>query len=165
MLTDQEIQELIQLPKIIIGKRPVINFREENGHRRCDLDLQSSEGIRLAFPVFIRQNIRFSDNFSIGLRYVVNEGKLTTVTLARYNGPHGETSRTPDGHYAQSHIHYLTKDELAGGHATPQERHRVLTDEYTTFEEAIRVFFRNTSTSNYGDFFPAALQGRLFDGD
>ena len=43
MLTEQRIQELISLPKTIIGRRPSQGFREESGSRRCDLDLASSD--------------------------------------------------------------------------------------------------------------------------
>ena len=119
---------------------------------------------RREFPVFIRQHLRFTRNFSIGLRYTANQGKLTTITLARYNGPHGETSIAPDGHYALPHIHYITADEIAKGHTHPQENHREVTDRYETLEEALRVFFRDTATLNYEGFFPDLLQGRLFSG-
>ncbi len=90
------------------------------------------------FNVFVRQNIRFAGNFSIGLRYQANRGNLATITLVRYNGPHGETSRSPDGHYALPHIHYITEEEIARGHMQPQENHRELTYRYSSFTEALR---------------------------
>ena len=93
MMNNQDIQTLIRLPKVIIDKKPADGYREENRTRRCDLDLQSSDETGRVFQVFIRQHIRIGQNFSIGLRYAVNLGKLTTITLARYNGPHGEYSR------------------------------------------------------------------------
>ena len=165
MLTDQDIHDLIRLPKTIVAKRPATDYREQDGNSRCDMDLQSSEGDVKVFSVFIRRHLRFARNFSIGLRYVANEGKPTTITLVRYNGPHGESSRTPDGHYAKAHIHYLTEEELAAGHTMPQENRREFTSAYGTFEEALRVFFDDTSTSNYRDYFPDLNQGRLFNGD
>ena len=161
-MTDQEIQALIGLPKAIVNRSPAKGYREENGHRRCDLELRSSDETRRAFPAFIRQNIRLTGNFSIGLRYGVNEGKLATITLARYNGPHGETSGGPDGHFALPHIHYITEDELAAGHTQPQERHREITDRYATLEEALCVFFQDTVTGNYAQFFPELLEPRMF---
>ncbi len=164
MMNNQEIQTLIRLPKTIVDRSPVRDYREENGQRRCDLNLQASDGTGLTFPVFIRQNIRLSGNFSIGLRYVVNQGKLTTVTLARYNGPHGETSRAADGHYALPHIHYITEAEIVAGHSQPQENHRELTDRYANLDEALRVFFQDTATGNYATFFPELIQSRMFDG-
>ena len=164
ILNDQDIQDLVRLPKLIVARRPATDYREENGSRRCDLDLQSSRNDGRSFTVFIRQNLRLINDFTFGLRYMANEGKLTTITLVRYNGPHGDSSRAPDGHYANPHIHYITEVELAAGHSQPQENHRVLINSYNTFEEALWVFFDATSTSNYQDYFPDALQGRLFSG-
>ena len=69
MLTQQQIQELIELPKTIVSKRPRHGYREENGNRRCDLVLRSHEEDDSTFTVFIRQNLHFVENFSIGLRY------------------------------------------------------------------------------------------------
>ena len=163
-MTDDDIQELIRLPKAIVDRSPARGYQEENGQRRCDLNLQASDGTGLAFLVFIRQNLRLPGNFSIGLRCAVNRGKLTTVTLARYNGPHGEHSRASDGHYALPHIHYITADEIAHGHSQPQENRRELTGRYDALEEALRVFFQDTSTGNYAAFFPELTQARLFDG-
>lgn len=165
MLTHHDIQELIRLPKVIVERRPSRAYREEAGNRRCDLELRSADDERQVYPVFIRQNLRFLENFSIGLRYELNEGHLATITLVRYNGPHGERSRTSDGHYAKPHIHYLTEDELRAGHTQPQESFREITTQYNTFEEALRVFFSTTSTVNYREYFPEALQGRLFNED
>ena len=164
MLTNQAIQDLIRLPKVITARMPARGYREEYGSRRCDLDIKSSNDNDRAFPVFIRQNLRFAGNFTVGLRYTANQGKLTTITLVRYNGPHGETSRAPDGHYLQPHIHYITEEEIAAGHTQPQESYRELTDQYNTLDEALRAFFNATSTSNDGDYFPDLIQGRLLSG-
>lgn len=162
LLTNRDIQDLIRLPKAISAKTPVRGYREEQGSRRCDLDLAPLSDFGWVFPVFIRQNIKFIENFSIGLRYTADQSKATTMTLVRYNGPHGESSRTADGHYAKPHIHLLTEDEIAKGHTQPQERHRKITDQYSTLEEALRVFFRDTATENYKEYFPELLQPRLF---
>lgn len=159
-MTDEQIQELIAVPKRIIGRSPAVDYREENGNRRCDLDMLDEDGNR-EFRVFVRQNVRFIRNFSIGLRYEAHEGNLTAITLARYNGPHGETSRAQDGHYASPHIHYITEAEIARGHIQPQEKFRQPTDRYDALEEALRVFFKDTQTLNYIDFFPGLRQGRL----
>lgn len=165
MISDVQIQDLIRLPKVIIDRRPATGYREEHGSRRCDLSLRSSDDSARKFLVFIRQHIRIRQNFSIGLRYPVNVGKLTTITLVRYNGPHGETSRAPDGHYARPHIHYITANELAAGHTLPQENHRELTNKYNTFEEALREFFAKIAVENCEDYFPMLWKPRLFNGD
>ena len=164
MLTEQNIRDLFQLPKVITTKTPARDYREENGQRRCDLTLVGASDANLEFSVFVRQHLRFTNNFSIGLRCAVNQGNLTTITLLRYNGAHGETSRSRDGHFAIPHIHFITEDEMAAGHTQPQETLRELTDRYHTFEDALRVFFMDTAVSNYTEYFPELQQGRLFNG-
>ena len=99
---------MIALPKIIVRRLPSHGYREENGNRRCDLELRSDEQDDGTFAVFIRQNLQFVENFSIGLRYRADL-PLEAITLMRYNGPHGESSRALDGHYAQPHIHRITE--------------------------------------------------------
>lgn len=162
MLTDEQIRELIVVPKTIVSRSPPKGYKEENRNNRCDLDMEDEHGHR-KFKVFARQNIRFVSNFSIGLRYEASEANLTAITLARYNGPHGETSRAQDGHYALPHIHYITATEIARGHLQPQEKLRQSTTRYHTFEEALRAFFEDTRTSNYIDHFPELIQGQLFN--
>ena len=100
--------------------------------------------------------------FSIGLRYQTNIKAVGTITLVRYNGPHGESSRNPDGHCAQPHIHRITAQELASGNTNPQESHREITDQYSTFEQALRIFFEDIGVTNDAEYFPEALQPRLF---
>ena len=162
MMTNQDIQAPIRWPKAIVDKSPGRDYREEYGQRRCDLNLQAADDSGLTFSVFVRRSIRLPGNFSIGLRYPVNEGKLTTITLTRYNGPHGETDRSADGHYALPHIHYITEEEIEAGHSQPQESHRELTNSYATFEEAMLVFFQDTATGNYARFFPELREPRMF---
>ena len=113
--------------------------------------------------MFVRQNTVFIENFSIGLRYVLGSASQNSITLARYNGPHGETSRAPDGHYAQPHIHRITAAELAAGSIQPQEKDREITSRYSTLEQALRVFFGDAGVSNYADYFPELQQWGLFD--
>ena len=162
MLTDRQIRELIARPKAIVKKEPVRGYKEENHHRRCDLELETMPSSDDEFTVFTRQNIVFIENFSIGLRYQTNDPKLGTVTLVRYNGPHGEYSLHLDGHYAVPHIHRITATEIASGSTQPQERDREITDRYSTFENALVVFFADIGATNYGEYFPELLQGRLF---
>ena len=163
MLTQQRIQELIELPKTIVRRRPSHGYREENGNRRCDLDLESRGPDGSAFAVFIRQNLQFAENFSIGLRYRADL-PIGAITPMRYNGPHGESSRTRDGHYAQPHIHRLTEQELASGSTQPQERDRTITHQYATLERALWVFFNDASVSNHDEYFPEITQLGLFNG-
>lgn len=168
MLTDQQILGLIACPKTIVQKEPAKEYREENLYRRCHLELQANDDDALRFTAFVRQNTEFIENYSIGLRYQTNESRLGTITLVRYNGPHGETSRDPDGHYASPHIHRITEFELASGSAHPQERHREVTDRYATFEQALSVFFADAGIADLQGYFPGiipgAVQGSFLDG-
>lgn len=164
MLADHEIESLVRLPKNIVSKTPAVGYRNENLHRRCELELTASSNPITEFTVFIRQNDKFIENFSIGLRYKTKDRTLGTITLVRYNGPHGETSRGPGGHFGRPHIHRVTARELAEGNREPQERHRDITDRYSTFEQALSVFFRDIAASNYLDYFGELRQLELFNG-
>lgn len=163
ILTDQQIQDLLDIPKTISEKIPARGYKEENNQRRCDLELETTSDDGAKFSVFIRNHNIYIENFSIGLRYQTNSKALKKITLVRYNGAHGESSRHPDGHYALPHIHRITAQELVSGSSNPQERHREITDRYSAFEQALRVFFEDMGVSNYAEYFPEALQPRLFD--
>ena len=165
MLTDDEIQGLLDHPKTIAGKTPRAGYKTEAGHRRADLTLEATAGSSAtAFSVFIRQNLRFIENFSIGLRYRSNIAGLGDVTLVRYNGPHGEMSIQPDGHYAKPHIHRITAVELASGSRAPKEQHRTITDRYVTLDDALRTFFSDLNINGVQQFFPELVQRRMFNG-
>ena len=163
-LNERGLQELRELPKVIQGRMPRYSFREEDGHKRGELDLLSISDPRIQFQVFIRQNTRYIENFSIGLQYPTSHRIPGTITLVRYNGSHGEEAMSSDGHFARPHIHYLTAQELAEGHLQPRERRRELTDRYGTFEHAIAVFLQDIGVSNANAYFPELAQLRLFDG-
>ena len=163
ILTDQQIQDLLDIPKTVTEKKPAKGYKEENNQRRCDLKLEATSDNGAIFSVFIRQNSKFIENFSIGLRYQTNIKAMGSITLVRYNGSHGESSHHPDGHYALPHIHRITEQELASGSTQPQERHREITDRYSTFDQALRTFFDDLCIENYGDYFPELLQLVLFN--
>lgn len=165
MLTDRQIEELLIEPKLIISKRPANGYVEEFSQKRCDLDLVSEGGGEHSFAVFVRQHLVFIENFSIGLRFQTGTASMGFITLPRYNGPHGEYSLSPDGHFASAHIHRLTEAELAAGSSQPQEKLRQMTNSYGTFDEALRTFFQDIRVTSQADYFPEFLQGRLFDGD
>ena len=167
MLTDADISELISRPKQIVNKSPASGYREQNQNRRCDLELTDQEDERFGYKVFVRQNSNFIENFTIGLSHrPTNYPTLGTITLVRYNGPHGESSRSPDGHYAVPHIHRMTAEEIALGSTQPQERHREITDRYSTYESALRVFWRDIGVhddANIESYFPGLMQSSMFD--
>ncbi len=166
MLTDRRIQRLLDSSKTISKKKPARGYKDENRHKRWDLELEITSDRVLTLTVFVRQSIQFIENFSLGPRYQTNDPTLGAITLVRYNGPHGEFSKHPDGRRTKPHIHRITAAEIANRNTQPQEKHRETTDRYRTFEEALAVFFRDIGATNFMDYFPASelLQGRLFNG-
>lgn len=163
MLTDDDIRDLISLPKVIEKRDPASGYREEYGHRRCRLYLRAKSESGETFRVFIRQNMKFTDNFSVGLTYLTGDSRMGRITLTRYNGPHGEYSRDPDGHFAAPHIHRITEEEIASGSDQPEELHREITDRYTTFDQALRTFFTDIAADGFESHFPKSIQARMFD--
>lgn len=164
MLTDNQIQELIAIPKSITLKEPASGYEETKTQRRCKLNAVTVSDESEKFEVFIRRHIRYIENFTIGLRYQTGDASLGAITLVRYNGSHGEISRDPDGHFAVPHIHRITHAELVSGSREPQETQRELTVPYTTYEQALIVFFSDTGIENYHRHFPEAVQLKLLDG-
>jgi len=158
-LTEADIDELISCPKQITKATPAKGYKEADGHSRKDLEVETSAD--RAYSVFIRQNTTFIENFSIGLRYNTQKKHTGAVTLVRYNGPHGEESRSEDGHYAAPHIHRITVDEMNSGNTEPQEKHREITDRFSSFEEALVVFFKDIGVQNYPEHFPELSQPKL----
>ena len=167
MLTDADIADLISRPKRIVKKTPASGYTEKDQNRRCDLELVDIEDERSEYGVFIRQNTNFIENFTIGLSHRPQiDTTMRTLTLVRYNGPHGEYSISPDGHYAVPHIHRITEAEIASGSYQPQERHRELTNRYSTYESALRVFWGDIGVrddANINKHFPGLMQSSMFD--
>lgn len=163
MLSEHQILELIHVPKTISSRNPTSGYRESDGHSRGAIELYSNIDESQRFSVFIRRSQVFIENYSIGLRYRPVDNSVGLVTLVRYNGSHGEYSLASDGHFAQSHIHYLTSDELNAGHMQPQEARRESTSRYETYEEALNTFLQDIGASNTGLYFPELTQLRLFD--
>ncbi len=161
MLTDDDIRNLISLPKTIERKDPAVGYAEADGYRRCNLRLRAKDESGESFSVFIRQNIEFIGNFSMGLRYFTGDSRLGSVTLVRYNGPHGEYSRDPDGHFVAPHIHRISGEEMGSGSYEPQERHREITDRYATFDQALAVFFTDIAADGFESHFPNLIQARM----
>lgn len=159
----QQIKDLIDEPKKIDSRTPSKGYREENANYRCDLVIYTTSKPSAKFEIFIRQSMKHIENFSIGLRYHTNDQKIPTITLVRYNGPHGEYSLHPDGHYAKPHIHRITEQELKGGYIQPQEKHREITNRYQTFDEALITFFNDVNVLNYKDYFTSQRQLAIFD--
>lgn len=161
-LSNKEILHLIESPKKIVRKKPRDGFARHGRYNTCRLKLHSTN-MGEVFEVFIKQHIEHPEGFSIGLMhkiYKIKEKELMEIVLVRYNGPHGETSKSPDGHYCAPHIHRMTAEEMRSGNSHPQEKYRKITDRYKTFESALGIFFKDTGVVNYSKFFSYIRPGQ-----
>ena len=84
--TDDLLNQLFSCVKIFIDP-PSKDYHEDRGHMKKNFTLQS-EDRQFLFKGFIRYNIRFLENFSIGLDYDPKEER-GTICLLRCNGNHG----------------------------------------------------------------------------
>ncbi|MCK6438850.1 MAG: hypothetical protein L6Q71_01455 [Planctomycetes bacterium] len=161
-LTQQQIDDLIACRKVIV-EPPRKEMTEERGSRRNDMRLTSEDRAHV-FPVFMRINSTFQENFSAGLDYIV-PGERDRICLLRCNGPHGEHVNEfldePD-HHVTYHIH-TAKAELLEQQKLP-ERYADITKEYATFEEALRYFLKRCNIAGWEEHFPAIARRSLFDG-
>ena len=162
VFTDQQLEDLIVMPKVLRSREPAMGYKTQDRSERCDMKLSPEGSEVIEFEVFVSRNLKFIENFSIGLRYNTNLQNLGKITLLRYNGAHGETSHAEDGHYARPHIHRLTSKDVEFGIIHPTERDRKITDKYGTLEEALDVFFDDINITDFGKYFEVLMQRSLF---
>lgn len=159
MLTDNEIEELISCEKIIVKAEPTTGMENDPKSsyvKRKNLQLESTDK-RYIFDVFIRQNTKFINQFSIGLRYKINEKK---IILIRYNGEHGQSDWSIDKHYSAFHIHKITEELLDKGIFEP--KYIEITSRFTTYDSAINEFRKHVNINNYTKYFTEIIQLPLF---
>lgn len=133
-LTREKMNQLQATPKRVVEPVPR-SWTEERGQRRKTLRLRSRDG-KHNFRLFLRSNLRFPENFTVGLAWVSpDDGE---VTLLRCNGPHGTHSSQgfpPDHPHYGCHIHRPSPDDALQG--VTIERDAEPTTEYATLEEAV----------------------------
>ena len=155
MKYEQEyIESLFRCEKEII-ELPTKDYKEERGHLKKNFALRSLDGSSL-FRAFIRYNVRFPENFSIGLDFNPREEK-GTICLLRCNGTHGENKQIL--HHESFHIHFATAETINSG-AKP-ERNVETTKEYASLEQAIQYFmkFINLKQEDRNTYFPEKQAG------
>ena len=158
-MTDDEIQTLIVCPKTIIRAEPSKGYSSCNRNWEKKLQLRAgNEPHHKKFSVFIRQNEKFTENFSIGLRYKTGDKDIGEINLIRYNGPHDVEGidRSGDKHYSSPHIHRITAELLQRGINQPKER--TITDLYSTFDEALWVFAKYCNIANWQAYFSVQFE-------
>ena len=157
--TPEELEYLITCPKKIVNP-PKKTRTLTNGHYRNCMDLSTVDNSH-KFHVFMRKNVTFEENFTIGLNYIPREGG-SQICLVRCNGPHGEHindwySGIP--HYGY-HIHKATAENINAG--LKPEKFAVITTEYATYEEALLFFLKRCNIKDGERYFPRYKTIMLF---
>ena len=146
LLTDDQIDALIGLPKIITN--PKARKIEKRGSQQVNYDAEGPNGEQ--FRVYLRQNMRITDGFSCGLLYVPPTGE--SITLTRYNGADHEHSNPLDSAAPlplACHIHRATEKYIAAGRKA--EHYAETTDRYQTLDGALRALLLDCNISGLDD--------------
>ena len=149
--TDELIRVLIECPKQVI--RPPKKMMAERRRNRCNDMRLRCDANGQEFDVFIRVNMDFPENFSIGLRHCPPEGGRQE--LLRYNGPHGafKARRGDQVHSASSHIHLADEDSIKAGLRADHGGEK--TDEYgIAYTQALTCFLQRVNAKGAVGFFP-----------
>ncbi len=149
--TQAELDALIACDKRTL-EPPKKSMRQESGSYRNDATLQSLDG-QHAFRVFIRQNVKFIENFTIGLDFVPRD-EPGSICLLRCNGPHGPHALWP--HHAQFHIHKALAENVNEGRKP--EAFAEVTASYASLEEAISHFGALCHITDWNLHFPDLRQ-------
>jgi hypothetical protein len=154
----KKVDELISCPKII-SEPPKKEMKIDKGYKRNDMELTSKDG-KLKFSVFMRVNIDFPENFSIGLDYTPVEER-GSICLLRCNSPHGEfhsEGKIPTSHFVP-HIHKAKSDNIEAGFRP--EKGGEPTDKFLTFEQALPYFLQKIKVIDAEIYFPKITQNIL----
>jgi hypothetical protein len=131
--TDEFIRELLSCEKMIT-KPPTKEYKTERQQDKKDFSVDSKEG-KYKFKVFIRKNINFEENFSIGLLYNPQNGE-EVVCLLRFNGRHGGNRAAQ--HHFEYHIHSGTAKIINDG--LKSDSNIDITTDYASLDDAIQIF-------------------------
>ncbi len=143
--TQKELEALITVPKII-SKKPKKEWQEDRGHLKNEMIVRNKDK-DLLFTVFMRKNIKFIENFSIGLIFHPYDGKKE-IHLLRCNGPHGDFNRTQSTHpHFHCHVHIIDAIRLN------EERNPLgnaeIVSHYRTYEQAFPYFCKRIHLLNW----------------
>ncbi len=140
-----ELDDLIVCPKRV-SEAPKREMKLDGAQMRNTAKLVALNETKGEFTIFMRQNVDFPENFSIGLAYSPHDGR-ETITLLRCNGPHGgyNNNFVPAPPHFDYHVHRADENAIEAGQAA--EKCAVKTSEYASFEEAKQYFVRAISLS------------------
>lgn len=142
-LTDQEILELLEIPKRVTNPRS--RKKELERHEQWDYEAESDTLPVKRFAIFLRQSTRLKSSFSVGLRLLSSD---THVTLIRCNGsshPH-KNHIEKERFEAQCHVHIATERYLSIGRK--DEGFAEPTDEYNDMRGALMYLMQRCNISN-----------------
>jgi hypothetical protein len=153
--TQAELDRLISCTKSILDPMRK-QWKMEHGHKRNDFTLESPdhEGV---FPVYVRVNEKFEENFSIGLDY--QSKTEPRIHLLRCNGMHERINKyTDDVPHCKYHIHKVRADLINEGNA--ELAFAEITKEYAAYGEALPYFLKivNVLKSDISKHFPFQSQ-------
>ena len=148
MYTDAFIKQLIECPKVIVDS-PKSN-PDRLGSKKRNFTMQSVDGL-FSFSGFISENIKFSENFSIGLVYYPKQER-ESIVLLRCNGMHGSNKNIP--HHNYCHVHTVLAEDVNNGITT--ERHVVGCTEYSTVADCLQYYIKkiNLEKKDCRKYFP-----------
>lgn len=140
-LTDQQIQNLIVVPKMVTNTRA----RERINGKVITRDYELTAHGGLSFSVFIRSMPEMADNFSTGLVWHPPGGGH--VILMRCNGPsHPHKNHLEGDGFANScHVHIATQRYIAAGR--DKQSYAQMTDAYWTVDGALHELVTRCSIS------------------
>ncbi len=139
-LTDKEIDQLIQTPKVLpVNYGRLLRFRAKPAseqHEEAQLDVKLDSGD--VFRLMIRKNLINPLDFSVILGYIPKE-RLNVLRLRRYNGVHEHSNRIESVRFRGFHVHYATQRYQESG--WDMDHYAEPTDKYITADEALEVLF------------------------
>lgn len=133
-LTDQNIEDLIKLPKQV--RNPAARWYEKPGHKQRNFSIIAESH---AFTIYQRQSLFDESDFSCGLKVIRPDGQ--PLTLLRYNGCshiHGDIQFA-------CHIHRATEKAILAG--KKPEFHAEATALYHTLDGALACLLKDACIS------------------
>ena len=157
-ITDDFIDELISCEKKIILP-PSPKNKTNGSHKQTNMEIESV-GKKYKFSVFIRENIKLMEFFSIGLVY--HRGEETDVIIVRYNGNHGAHKNYLNNELIEEGFHIHKYNVKAVELGIKAENHAKTTAKYATLQEALLAFFIDMNINNFKKYYQDLSQAKLF---
>jgi len=153
-----DLDGLINAPKKISKFETSRNVRIQKGSEHYDCFAISVEDETLQFKIFVRQNQKFIDKFSVGLVYLPKTGD--DICLVRCNGFHEHTNHVKDyACFSGFHIHRATEEAIMQGHSS--EQYAIMTEDYRTLPQALSFFWNYVNIQEKPhQYFPQLLNGK-----